>query len=521
MKGISISNAWNIHEVILSTEEISFEEFIAVVKYGAKLSFSEQYKENIILCRQTVEQFLEDGKILYGITTGFGDNVRYTIAPDDAIQLQKNILRSHAVSVGSPLSLEETRAVILMIILNTGKGYSGIQLETLELLCMLLNNNYYPYAPGEGSVGYLSIEAHICLTLIGEGYFIEQGQRISGKEFFQKHHISPVRLGCKEGLALISGTTSATAFALLALFYGLFAEKQLEIINGLVFESLRATPKALVPEIHHLKKHPHQQMAANTLAILLKESAICKTYYDAKVQDACLLRSMPQMIGSCKLLLEEAYHVFCAELHSVSDNPVIFSQKEGAAYMTGNFDGTYIATHCDLLCIAFAKLGNIMERSTDRMVNHHISNGLPPFLTEKPGLNSGLMIPQYTQAGLLNKMKILATPASIDSITTCAGQEDPVSMAYNAAQKAYKSSQLLFDMTAIELMTAIQAVELTVKNTGLSQSPILNQVRNEARLQIPFLEEDRYLYQDITSCRNLLASGKMLTAVESFLEYDI
>ncbi len=517
MKGISVIEAKNIKAVELHDGCLTLEEFIAVVKYHAPLTYHPDFIFAVQKSRSLIDKFLEENRAVYGVTTGFGDNVKYDITGEDTITLQNNILRSHACSVGAPLPETEVRAIMLMIILNSGKGYSGIKTDTLILLRDILNKNLHPFAPGSGSVGYLSVEAHIALTLIGEGFFLMNGEKIPSTSALQQNGLSPVCLGCKEGLVLITGTTSATAYALLALYETAVAMKNAEIGGALVYEALHATSKALDPRLHRLKKHEMQQAAAENLSALLKGSQICEYYKDTKVQDACALRAMPQIHGAVKQLMLEAYDTILAEMHSVSDNPVLLEGDNGIgeALMTGNFDGTFLATHCDMLSIACANLGVFMERLTDRMVNHHINEGLPSFLVKNPGLNNGFMIPQYTQAGLAAEIKLLASPASIDSITTCAGQEDPVSMAYRSCQKAYEAAGKIQYMAAIEILTALQAVDL--REDGLPQSPVLKKIHDFVRLFVPFLNEDRYLYADIEKLHDFIIEMDLIKIAEDEL----
>ncbi len=517
MDDILLQQIHSIKEVTLIDGNLTLEEFIAIVKYHAKIRLSQEYEQRIVRCRSLIEAFLSKGSAIYGVTTGFGDNVKYVISPEDAVLLQNNILRSHACSVGEPLALEEVRAIILMIILNTGKGNSGIKLDTILLLCAILNQDLYPFAPGNGSVGYLAVEAHICLTLIGDGFFLEENQKIPAAQVLEKHHLTPITLGCKEGLSLISGTTSATAFSLLSLFHGITAYKNIQIAAAMSFEALKGTTKAYDPQVHRLKRHLSQQIVAEHMRSLLKGSAICLAYREEKVQDPCLLRTIPQVLGSCLQLIKESYTTIIDEMQSISDNPVILPEEEDdkSVYMTGNFDGSYIGTHCDMLSIAYANLGNFVERCTDRLVNHHISNGLPPFLVTNPGLNSGFMIPQYTQAALQSELKLLAVPASVDSITTCAGQEDPVSMAYHAGYKSNQSAKKLLQMTGILLMCTAQALELTIDSTGLSPSPISAKMMEAIRIHVPFVTKDRYLYEDMEVFYHLVTSNKLTELIET------
>lgn len=514
MENISVKRVKEIKEVILTDCILTLEEFIAVVKYEAKIKFSESFKTTVNKSRELVDKFLNEERIIYGVTTGFGQNVKYTISANDAITLQKNIIRSHACSVGEPLKEEQIRAILFMIILNTGKGFSGIKLDTLNLLKEFLNNNIIPFAPGSGSVGYLVVEAHIALTLMGEGSILKEGRKIDSIDILNVNNLKPVEFGAKEGLSLISGTTSATALGLLALYESIVAVKNIELAGALVYEALRGTTKALDMRIHEVKKHEEQKNCAINLTNMLNGSEICEKYFDAKVQDACSLRAMPQIQGAVKRLIKEAYEVIIEEMNSVSDNPQIceIEGNDGIALMTGNFDGTYVGSHADMISMAGAIIGNLVERCTDRMVNSNLNDGLPAFLVTNPGLNNGFMIPQYTLAGLLSEIKILASPATIDSISTCANQEDPVSLAYNASKKAGDIANKLQYMVAIEIMTAIQAIDLL---KPLNPSPVNKKVRDFIREKVKFLDKDRYIYSDIEYIYEFVKEMDLIEIVET------
>jgi histidine ammonia-lyase len=495
MDKVTIKNVKNIKTVVITDCLLSLEEFIAVAKYKATISYSEEFIRNVAKSRNIIDRFLNEERIIYGVTTGFGENVRYTISTKDAAQLQKNIVRSHACAVGEPLNEEQIRAILLMMILNTGKGHSGISLNTLELIKNFLNNNIIPFAPGEGSVGYLGVEAHIALTFMGEGYILKNHKKVPAPEVLKEYNLKPVEFGCKEGLSLLNGSMTVTALALLALYEMIVAMKNIEVSGALVYEALRATVKALDPRIHNAKKHDEQITSAENILKMLKDSEISEKYMDDKVQDAYVLRAMPQICGSCKKLIKEAYEVIMDEMYSSSDNPEIFSENNiDEALMCGNFDGSYVGSHADMLCMAASIIGNLVERSTDRMVNRNLNGGLPAFLVTEPGLNNGFMIPQYTSAGLLGEIKVLSHPSTVDSISTCANQEDPVSMGYFAAKKALIASKKLQYMVSIEIMVSLQAIDLL---KPLKQSPVTKKVHDFLRESVPMLDEDRYIYPDI------------------------
>ena len=510
---LAFKKAQNIKSVMITDCMLSLEEFIAVAKYGAKVEFSEEMKNKVCANRSLLDKFLKEGRIIYGVTTGFGENVRYTISPDDATTLQENITRTHSVAVGAPLSRVQARAVMLQTILNDGKGHSGIRLETLDLIRQMLNLDLIPWAPSEGSVGYLGVEAHLVMAYIGEGKIYEDGKPVPALDILRKHGLTPLKLSYKEGLSMTNGTITVTALGLLALYEALVTMQNIELAGGLCYEALRGTTKALDPRVHGVKCHEEQQSAARNLLRMLEGSQICEKYRDAKVQDAYVMRCMAHVHGAAKKMLKDAYSVIVNEMHSVSDNPEIFAEgkDDGVALMSGNFDGSFVAAYADFISMACALVGNQVERSTDRMVNRNLNDGLPAFLVSNPGLNSGFMITQYTAAGLMNEIKHLAVPVSIDSIPTCANQEDPVSMGYYASKKAGQCVRKLQYMTAIEIYVALQAMDFL---KPLEPSPALGKVRDFVRREVPFVENDRYLYPDIQYIFGLVQDGTLVYILE-------
>ncbi len=510
---ISVKDARKIQTVTLTDCMPSLEEFIAVAKYGAKVEFSEEMKAAVNANRRLLEKFLEEGRIIYGVTTGFGENVRYTISPKDATTLQENIVRTHAVAVGEPLSREQARAVMLMTILNAGKGHSGIRIETLDLIRQFLNLDLIPFAPSEGSVGYLGVEAHLVMAYIGEGKILKDGKAVPALPVLKENGIEPLVLSYKEGLSMLNGTITVTALGLLALYESILTMQNAEIAGAMCYEALRGTTKALDSRIHAAKRHKEQANSAANLRKMLKGSEICAKHVDDKVQDAYVLRSMAHIHGAAKKLVREAYEVIINEMHSISDNPELFAEGEddGVALMCGNFDGSFVGSHADMLAMACAIEGNLVERGIDRMVNRNLNDGLPAFLVSNPGLNSGFMIPQYTAAGLVNEIKHLAVPVTIDSVSTCANQEDPVSMAYYAAKKAGTCVRKLQYLTAIEIYVALQAIDFL---KPLESSPAIGKLRNFLRETIPFVENDRYLYPDIEYVFERVKDGTFIDLME-------
>lgn len=513
-KSILTRDPKTIKEVIVTEEGITIEEFIAVARYFAKVEFSEGFCARIKEARKMIEQFLAENRRIYGVTTGFGENVRYVISPEDANTLQKNIIRSHACSVGEPLEIEQVRAIQMMMILNTGKGHSGISFEMITMIKNLLNAGITPYAPGEGSVGYLAVEGHVTLVTIGEGKAYYKGKLVSGGEALAAEGLEPVRPGCKEGLSLLNGSTSPTALAILAVYDGINAAKAIDVISALSYEVLKGTIKGCDERVHSVKQHKEQQRTAKTIRTILKDSEIMEKHKDDKVQDAYILRCTPHFQGAAKKALRQSLDSIYEEMISVSDNPIIFDDgEEQTALMSGNFDGSYVGSAADYVCIAAGMLAKISERRTDRMVNRFFSN-MPAFLVKNPGLNNGYMIPQYTAAGLVGEIRVLAHPSSVDSVPTCANQEDPVSMAYYAAKKACKAVNKLQYIAAIELMTAVQAMDFITDEKFASVSEELYKFVRET---VPTVETDRFFGDDMENLYKMIHKEEFVDKAEELI----
>jgi histidine ammonia-lyase len=504
----------DIQEVVLGHNDPTLDELVAVSRYGAKVYFSEAYRERVNRSRALVDSFVAENRVIYGITTGFGSNIRKVISPAEAQSLQRNIVRSHAVSVGDPLPAELVRATQFMILVQLGQGFSGVRMEVLEALAELLNRQVVPYVPGDGSVAYLSPEAHMALVLMGEGKAYYGGELLSGGEALRRAGLTPLTLGPKEGLSLVTGTTSTTAISALALYDAIQATKTADIAAAMSFESLKGTTKAFDDRLNQLKRHREQAATARYLSRFLADSEILQKYREYRLQDALSLRCIPQVHGAVKKTLNDVAASVTSEMSSVSDNPVIYPQDDdGVALMGGNFDATFVGIAADSMSIALANLAKMAERRIDRLVNFHVSE-LPDFLVANPGLNSGYMIPQYTAAGLLSEIKILAHPATVDNIPTCAYQEDVVTFAYNAARKAYKVVEKVTYILAIELMAAAQALDF---HRPLKPSSATGAVYRAIRNVVPTLEEDRYLYPDIVGIYDMIHEGEIVRIVEGLL----
>lgn len=500
------------HESIVLGEEISIESFMEIVRGYGKIEFSTKYIDRVNKSRQLLEKWIAEDKIMYGITTGFGALYNKRISMEDAKQLQRNIILSHSTAVGNPLSIEQSRGVMLMILQNSRYGYTGIRLKTLELYKECLNRGVTPYAPKEGSVGYLTVEAHIALAMIGEGKAYYKGELFDSKTAFKLAGLEVIELCEKEGLILTNGTTSVTALGIVALYDILKATKSADIIAAMTLESSKGNIKAFDDRIMKVRPHKDQRDTAKIIRDILKDSQIVEHSKGYKLQDALSIRCVPQLHGAVKKTLNDAVKTIEIEMNSCCDNPMIWweSQTKGI-FSNGNPDSSFVGIEMDSVCIAATNIAKMSERRNNRLIDGNLSEN-PWFLIRKPGLNSGLMIPQYTQAGLLNDMKILSHPATVDSISTSGNQEDYVGMGYNASKKAQLIAEKLEFVLAIELLSAYQTYAFL--DSDLKPSSITSAIIEEIKLKVPTLDEDMVLYPYINSLRDMIHSGKLIGIVE-------
>jgi histidine ammonia-lyase len=493
-------------------DRMTLEEFIAVARFGAIVEFSDDYRQRVEGSRQLVENWIEEGRVMYGVNTGFGALSTELISLEKTAELQRNILLSHATSVGEPLSEEEVRATILMVLQNLGQGYSGVRLEILEMYRQFLNLGIIPFAPREGSVGYLSTEAHMALVLIGEGMAYVNGELLPAKEALFRAGIEPIVLAAKEGLALISGTTSPTGIGALALYDMLKVAAVADIIGAMTLEVLKGTTRAFDDRLMSVRPHEDQRNTAYNIRKMLSDSMIAKESVDYRLQDALSLRAIPQLHGAAKKTLQDALETIEIEMNACSDNPILWPDEEDAGAISGcNCDSSYVGMELDSACIAATAIAKMSERRNHRLINGQLS-GYPSFLIQKAGLNSGLMIPQYTQAGLLNDMKILSHPATVDSIPTCADQEDYVAMGYNAAKKARQVASKLEYVLVIELLSIYCAHQFV--ESDLSPGSASKAVLTRIARSVPKMEEDIYLYPHLETLKEIIHSGEIIDLVE-------
>jgi len=504
-------HAQDIKRVVLGGE-MRIEQLVAVARYGAKVEFSKAYCERVNRSRNLVDKWTGEGRVMYGVNTGFGALCTQLISAEEMRQLQRNILLSHAVSVGEPLSVEAVRATMFMVLQNLGLGYSGVRLRILEMYKEFLNRGLTPFAPGEGSVGYLAPEAHMALVLLGEGKAYVNGELLPAKEALGRVGLEPVDLSSKEGLALVNGTTSVTALGALALYDMIKAAKSADIVGAMTLEVLKGSVRAYDDRLMRIRPHEEQRKTAENIRTILKDSMIAKHYEHYRLQDALSLRCMSQLHGAAKKTFNDALRTVETEMNSCCDNPILWPDgDDGEAISGGNPDSSYVGIEMDSACIAATAIAKMSERRNYRLVNSKLSE-YPPFLVWHAGLNSGLMIPQYTQAGLLNDMKILSHPATVDNISTCADQEDYVAMGYNAAKKAGRVADKLEYVLAIELLSAYQAHQFVDRQ--LSPGTVTQAVLARIARQVPPIEEDIYLYPPIQSLRELIHSGELIRLAE-------
>lgn len=492
-------------EIAINGESLTFEQVIAIA-YGIpgepRVSLSDAAKANVNRSAAAVQTLLDRGEIAYGITTGFGAFKDKIISREEVETLQRNVVLSHAVGVGKPFDIPAVRAIMLIRANTLARGFSGIRLETLELILEFLNRGVHPVIPEKGSLGAsgdLAPLAHFACVLIGDGEAEFNGQTLAGAEALRGAGLKPVTLAAKEGLALTNGTTVMAAIGLLETWKARRLAEIADIAGCLSLEALHGTVSAFDERIHALRPHPRQMECARNLRRILGESQFVRDFDPANVQDAYTLRCMPQVHGACRDAVLYADWLLKLELNAVTDNPLIFEDAETGkidVLSGGNFHGEPLALAFDYLTIALTELGNISERRimrlTDEASNAHV---LPPFLTEHGGINSGFMIVQYTAAALCTENKILAHPASVDTIPSSANVEDHVSMGATAVLKLRQVADNLETILSLELLCAAQGVDFRRREVGPDAHLGIGtrEVYSAIRRTVPFIEKDEYM----------------------------
>jgi histidine ammonia-lyase len=491
-----------MNPVRLNGNDLSFSDLYEVVYGRRSVLPSGDARERVNAARAVVDALVEENKLAYAITTGVGRLSDVRIDPAQNRQLQLNLIRSHSVGVGDPLSQEETRAMMLLRANSLAKGYSGVRAEVIDLLCEMLNRGVHPVVPSQGSVGAsgdLAPLAHLALAMIGEGEAIFDGTRISGGEALRRAGLKPLVPQAKEAISLINGTQAMLAVGALSLIQAQTLAQTADVIGAMSLDALHGTDVAFDERIHAARPHAGQMRVAANLRRLMAGSQIRESHtHCGRVQDAYSLRCIPQVHGAVRDTLEFCQRTFEIEMNSAVDNPLVFvkGDAEGDVISGGNFHGQPLAFALDYLAIALTALAGISERRIERLVNPALNEGLPPFLAPDAGINSGFMMPQVTAAALASENKVLAHAASVDSITTSGNKEDYVSMGMGAAIKLRKVVANTTNVLAIEACTAAQALDLLAP---LKTSPPLEQAHAAIRKVSTKVEHDRVLAGDIAA----------------------
>lgn len=502
-----------MEKVFIDGNSLSLNQFIQVVRHGTEVKLSKEAVAKVENARALVDKFVEENQVVYGITTGFGKFSDVVITGKETMDLQRNLIVSHACGVGNPLDEDIVRGIMLLRANALSKGFSGIRLSTLNTLIEMLNKGVHPVIPEKGSLGAsgdLAPLSHMVLVMIGEGEAVYKGKRMFGKEAMESADIPTVQLTSKEGLALINGTQVMTAIGALTIYDTMILSKTADIAASLTMEALYGITDAFDLRVHKVRPHEGQINTGKNMLALLENSSMVTKQGESRVQDAYSLRCIPQIHGGSKDCFKYVKEKVEIEMNSATDNPLIFIDEE-EVISGGNFHGQPMALSFDFLGMGLAELANSSERRLERLVNPSLSNGLPAFLVEKGGLNSGFMIVQYSAASLVSENKVLAHPASVDSIPSSANQEDHVSMGTIAGRKAREIMENTRKVLAMEILAACQAIDLR-KDKGLGKGTKV--AYNIIRDNIKYVEDDRVMYIDINKCEDIIISEKIVDEVE-------
>lgn len=495
--------------MILGRKSIDFETLFTAISKKEKITADLKLLKNLQKNRKNLEELISFGSVMYGINTGFGALRNKNISPKDLAKLQENLILSHAVGVGRPIQTEIVKTIMIIIANYLIKGYSGVRPVVVSTLLEMVNKNVIPVVPEKGSVGSsgdLAPSAHIILVMMGKGEAYFNGKKMPGMDALKLAKIKPLVLDAKEGLATINNTATMTAHAVFSLNLATILKDTADIAGALSAEALRATPKAFDPRIHNLKPHPGQKKAADNMRRLLLGSTMLER---KRVQDQYSIRCIPQVHGAVRDAIDYSSSVVNRELNSVTDNPLIFFLRDQVDVVSGgNFHGESVAIAMDTLKLACAEFANISDRRISSLLDPSHNFGLPAFLAKEPGLNSGMMILQYTTAALVSENKILAHPAVVDSVPTSANTEDHVSMGTIAARKSLEVLENVLDVLSIEIFVACQAIDFRFKEgyrLGLATNKIFKTIRKE----VPFLERDTQYMPHIEKIKTMITANKL------------
>lgn len=477
---------------------------------GATPQLVEGTMDKVQAGADAIQRIVDRGEPVYGVNTGFGKLASVRIQADDLATLQRNIVISHAAGTGEPVPPHIVRFMMLLKLANVSQGYSGVHVDTVELLQAMIAAGITPVIPGQGSVGAsgdLAPLSHLAAALIGVGQCDTPEGRVDALTALANAGLSPVELGPKEGLALLNGTQFSTAYAMAALFETERLHASALVTGALSTEAAKGSDTPFDARIHAVRKHSGQIEVAAKLRLLMEGSEIRESHRvdDERVQDPYCLRCQPQVMGAVLDLMRQVAGTLETEASGVTDNPLIFTGDEDEALSGGNFHAEPVAFAADMLALAICEIGSLSERRTAMLIDPALS-GLPAFLTPNPGLNSGFMIPQVTSAALVSENKQRATPASVDSIPTSANQEDHVSMAAHGARRLQDMLRNAEAILGIELLVAAQGCDF---HAPLTSSAPLEEARAMLRAEVPFMENDRWMYADMEAANAIIRSGKL------------
>ena len=510
----SFRNVMQEDTQVVAGRPLTLEDVARVARHGARVHLSDDARARIRSGRDYVDRLLAEERNAYGITTGFGKLAQVRVPAADVRRLQRNLVLSHAVGVGEPLATEVVRAMLLLRAQSLSYGHSGAREVVVSLLVDMLNAGVHPVIPGQGSVGAsgdLAPLAHMALTLIGEGDAEYEGRVMPSREALGAAGLEPVELHAKEGLALINGTQAMCALGSLAVYDAQHLATVADVTGAMTLEAVEGTLAAFDERVVRVRAHPGAAECASNLRRVGAGSEIHEAHADCpKVQDAYSLRCMPQVHGASRDALRHAREVLEREMNSVTDNPLLFPDDD-LVISAGNFHGQPVALVLDYAKLAISELGNISERRVAHLMDPALS-GLPAFLVKQAGLDSGLMITQYAAASLANENKVLAYPASADSIPTSANQEDHVSMGMTSARHLRRTLENVQWILSIELLCAAQGLDL---RAPLKPAHGTGAALRALRKVSPPLDEDRLLQGDMKAARHLVESRSLIEAVET------
>lgn len=503
-----------MQQFTITEKDLNLSDIRLFLEEKPQIALAQIVIDKIQASRAIIEKVVDSDQTVYGVNTGFGKFADVRIKKEETAELQRRLVLSHAAGVGQPMPLDVVRLMLLLKIKSLSQGFSGIRMQVVQLMLDLLNKDIVPVVPQKGSVGAsgdLAPLAHMALVLLGEGEAFVNGVRMKGADALQQGGLAAIELQAKEGLAILNGTQAIQAYGLSALRCAEKLIKTADIVGAMSLESLLGTVTAFDPRIHEIRRHPGQMATAKNVRDILSASSIVEShrFSDHKVQDAYSLRCIPQVHGAVRDGLQYVKSVFEREMNGVTDNPLVFPDN-GDVLSGGNFHGEPVAFAADHLSLIIAELANISERRIEHMLDPAVSE-MAGFLTEEGGLNSGFMIAQVTAAALVSENKVLAHPASVDSVPTSANKEDHVSMGTYAARKALEITENVSNVLAVELICAAQALDL---RAPLEPAPATAAALSLVRESIAHWKEDRLMHTAIDKAREMIVNGDLLKAVE-------